>query len=644
MTQGFFKTIVRNSSDIISIVNCKGIFIYNSDSILKTLGYTAEEINGTNIFKYLHPQYHTYAKNTLKKFLTGKQASHINVKFLSKKDDWRWMEFTVTNMLDDKNVNGIVINSRDITEKRNTEFLKPDPLALYHSLFQNHPDGVFSLCTEGFFSLDTKNCFNSINSIAAKIIGKNREELLGANIFNLFPHLYTTSFYTNYTEVTTLKAVSRFEDVSKKDGRIYSFTTYKREDGVAVFFMDITEHKKAQAELEKLSLVASKTSSAIIIADNNKRIEWVNESFVKISGYSPDEVLGKMPREVLSGEDTDAQTLQRIADSFSKCISFSEEFLQYNKKGEKTWIAIDCTPIFDNNVNLSKYVFIINDISARKRDEQQLLLAKEQAELAEQAKSKFLSVMSHEIRTPMNAVIGFTNLLAEQQPRADQLEHLKVLQFSAKNLLVLTNDILDFNKIESGKIDFEEIDFDLKELIDNVRTSLLQKAREKNVALSIYINENLPMVKGDPVRIGQIFTNLISNAVKFTEEGMVTVSADIKYQDLNKIIIDFEITDTGIGIANDKYDAIFESFTQANSDTTRKFGGTGLGLTITKQILELMGSKIKLKSTEGKGSNFYFTLTLPISKAKNSGITSKVNSSYVRSHRAIKLWWQKIMR
>lgn len=202
---------------------------------------------------------------------------------------------------------------------------------------------------------------------------------------------------------------------------------------------------------------------------------------------------------------------------------------------------------------------------------------------------------------------------------------------------MLANDILDFNKIESGKINFEEIDFDLKELIDNVRTSLLQKAREKNVALSIYINENLPMVKGDPVRIGQIFTNLISNAVKFTEEGMVTVSAEIKYQDLTKTIIDFEITDTGIGIANDKYDAIFESFTQANSDTTRKFGGTGLGLTITKRILELMGSKIKLKSTEGKGSTFYFTLTFPVSKAKNSGITSKINSSYVKSHRAIKL-------
>ncbi|WP_018614452.1 PAS domain S-box protein [Segetibacter koreensis] len=753
MTEGFFKAIIKNSSDIILIVNTDGNFLFASDSLFNAVGYTTEEIRGKNIFDYLHPNYQLYAKKIMKGGFDEEHVSQLQVKFITKNNGWRWMEFSITNMLDDESVNGIVINARLINQKIKAELLKRDSQVLYQSLFENHPDAVFSLCsagnflsintgalqifgfseeemidtnfcsivedsdihsakaafiralagkcqsgeikvvtksgtvkelsitlypvkswgklggvhgiakdntalrradklvreqaitldttlesiTEGFFSLDKNHCFSSINSFGAKIIGKEKEEILGKNILTLFPNLYATDFYTNYIEVYTSKAVCRFEDrFGTKDG-FYSYNMYKREDGVAVFFMDITDQKKAQAELEKLSLVASKTSSAVIIVDDKKRIEWVNESFVKSSGYLPEEVIGKVPDNIFFGKETDKTVIKRLSESFLKNIPFSEEILQYNKNGEKIWVAIDGTPIFDEHGKLSKYISITNNISARKQDQEQLLLAKEQAEMAAQAKTQFLSVMSHEIRTPMNAVIGFTNLLMEQNPRPDQLDHLKILQFSAKNLLVLINDILDYNKIESGKIEFEEIDFDLQELINNVRASLLQKAEEKNIAFNLFLDRNLPKVTGDPVRIGQIFTNLISNAVKFTEEGMVNVSASIKNQDLNNATIDFEISDTGIGIANEKYDAIFESFTQGNSDTTRKFGGTGLGLTITKRILELLGSKIKLKSTEGKGSTFYFTLTFPVSKSKHTRKSLKTRSSYVKSHPKIKL-------
>jgi len=266
--------------------------------------------------------------------------------------------------------------------------------------------------------------------------------------------------------------------------------------------------------------------------------------------------------------------------------------------------------------------FLQEQINNAKELEKELILSRDIAEKAALTKSQFLSTMSHEIRTPMNAVIGFTHLLIQLNPRPEQFEYLRLLKFSAENLLVLINDILDFSKIEAGKVEFEEADFLIKELVSNIRLALLQKANEKDVRLKLLVDHDLPdVLKGDPVRLGQILTNLISNAVKFTNKGSVTIVASLNQKLEDYTLIDFEIIDSGIGIAPDKIDSIFESFTQAGADTTRKFGGTGLGLTITKKLLELMGSEIKVKSELGKGSTFYFSI-----KIKNSE-TQSINST-----------------
>jgi len=262
----------------------------------------------------------------------------------------------------------------------------------------------------------------------------------------------------------------------------------------------------------------------------------------------------------------------------------------------------------DDLINIIKY--LQKQIGKAKEVEMQLISAKDMAEKAALTKTH-LYTMSHEIRTPMNAVIGFTNLLLQMDPREEQMEYLDMLKFSAENLLVLINDILDFSKIEAGKVEFEEVDFSVKKLISNIRFALLPKAEEKGIHLKLFIDDELPdTFKGDQVRLGQILTNLISNAVKFTKKGRVTITASLgeKYPDHTKI--DFEVSDTGIGIQEDKIANIFESFTQASSDITRKFGGTGLGLTISKRLLELMGSKIEVKSEFGKGSTFSFSLKL----------------------------------
>jgi signal transduction histidine kinase/ActR/RegA family two-component response regulator len=303
---------------------------------------------------------------------------------------------------------------------------------------------------------------------------------------------------------------------------------------------------------------------------------------------------------------------QEINNSLHKENIIKQESVSEIKKAIKSLSPNSLPGIENSNDDLIHIIhFLQEQILKAKELEKELIISKEIAENAALSKAQFLSTMSHEIRTPMNAVIGFTHLLLQMEPRPDQSEYLRLLKFSAENLLVLINDILDFSKIEAGKVEIEEADFLIKELISNVRLALLNKAQEKDIQLKLLIDHDLPdIVKGDAVRLGQILTNLISNAVKFTYTGKITITASLNKKLQDCTIVDFEVADTGIGIAADRINHVFESFTQASSETTRKFGGTGLGLTITKKLLALMDSQIKVNSEVGKGSVFYFSLKL----------------------------------
>jgi len=459
------------------------------------------------------------------------------------------------------------------------------------------------------------------NFAAQELLGRNQREILGMGIEEVYQGgekvlmslIRGDSWRGELTQNSYILYVHA-NPIRLPGGKIIGFFVAAR---------DMTNHKMTQLKLQqareetereaaKLRAIVSVMNACIVLVDANDVITEVNEQCTVMTGKSREELIGKKLWELHSGETLEkVRTLVHIYRTQP-----NHPRTTITRRLGNMDVIMSIQPVYRDKIydGILLMVFDVTEVAEAKRQAEQARLA---AEMASMAKSEFLANMSHEIRTPMNGILGFAEVLLQQNLTPEQEESVKVIQQCGEQLLELINDILDLSKIESGKLVLEETNFSLRRLIHEAVNLVEPKLAECNVEMKIDLQQDLQdQLKGDPTRIRQILNNLLSNAAKFTHRGYVkvTVRSEAVEQENNQIKLKFTVEDTGIGIPKEKLELIFQAFTQADGSTTRKYGGTGLGLTISRNLAQLMGGEISVESEVDRGSKFSFAI--PVSVAE----------------------------
>ncbi len=369
----------------------------------------------------------------------------------------------------------------------------------------------------------------------------------------------------------------------------------------------VAELQKTTVSKDYINDILDSMNDALLVLEQDGTIRTFNPILPTLTGYSDKELIGQ-PLAMLLAEVAPAAPGAESDPFMSK-----QERIMLARDGTQIPVLFSAGPMQYAVDGRQGIVCVATDITKLKQVEIQLLRAKHEAEAATEAKSQFLANMSHEIRTPMNGIIGMTGQLLETTLSKDQQQYTEVIRSSAEALLTIINDILDFSKLEAGRMEFETISFNLRNCIEEVGDLMATRAHEKDLELAVLIHHNLPLhVFGDPGRLRQVLLNLTNNAIKFTENGEVVITADTIASSNGHAIIRFDVSDTGIGIADDKLALLFQRFSQVDQTDTRRFGGTGLGLAISKQIVSQMGGEIRVTSQIGSGSTFSFTVDFEV--------------------------------
>ncbi len=608
-----FRALVEKSAEVISLTDMNHKRIYVSPSIQSVLGYTVEEYEALNWLNVCHPD-DTQALEENRSWMLEHpgETTYFSSRLRHKNGNWRWVESTARNLLNDPNVRAIVVNFHDITDRKNAEEALKASEERFRTLVEKSSDVI------QLIGPDATRIY--VSPTVTDILGYTPEEFIAQSPAEAthpddraFVQMGHSRAHQNPREPVTVVYRRRHKDGSWRwtENTTRNLINDPNVQAHVINFHDITDRKKTEDALrqktEELDRFFSINLDLLCIANTDGYFRRLNKAWETMLGYELSFLEGKRFLDFVHPDD-----LKATREALSK-LGKQELVLNFVNRyrcadGSYRWIEWISAP-YGNLIYAAA-----RDITERKQTEEDLLRAKEAAEEATRAKSIFLANMSHEIRTPMNAIIGLSSLALKKKPSEKLQDYLNKIQASARNLLGIINDILDLSKIEAGRLEINKTIFSLDKLIQNVLTVTTVKAQEKGLTLSFYRNSDVPLIiKGDALRLGQVLVNLVGNAVKFTDEGEITIEIrKIKKERLSppRVFLEFSISDTGIGMTPEQTSVIFSPFTQGDESMTRRFGGTGLGLAISKQLIEQMGGTIEVNSEIGVGSTFAFTVLL----------------------------------
>jgi PAS domain S-box-containing protein len=481
---------------------------------------------------------------------------------------------------------------------------------------------ITDIAVDAIITVDSTGIIQTANPAVKAVTGYLPEELIGQQGAILAPDdkksIYNTDFFEQKSVPTEqIIGTSREVVIVGKSGELIPVRVgmgYTKLDGKALFVGFFSDLRKRKAMEDALRESEAKFRSFIsnipgiayrCLNEPDWPMVFISDAVSEITGYAADDFILPNPR-ITFGSLCHPDDLKRVATEVTDQNTFNIEYRIINKKGEVRWVTEHGVHVLDADGKTIYLDGFISDITARREMEEELIKAKEKAEQAAAARTNFLANMSHEIRTPMNAIIGFSDLMLAEKMPPEQHSHLTTVNRSARSLLHLLNDILDSAKLDKGKLDLDYRDFIIREEVDTVVSTFWLEAKRKNITLEVHVGSEVrEAYNGVPERIRQVLNNLIGNAVKFTGDGsvMLEVSSDSSF-------VYFKVKDSGIGMNSEQVSRVFDAFAQADASMSRKYGGTGLGTTISKQLVELMGGNICAQSELGKGSTFTFRLPL----------------------------------
>ncbi|WP_435921839.1 PAS domain S-box protein [Paenibacillus sp. DYY-L-2] len=615
-SEGQYRLISEYSMDLISrhAADDSFTYLYVSPSSYTLLGYEPEEMIGKSAYDYFHPDDIEPVKEYMKLRMNSRSVYTITYRVRHKDGRYIWFESTgrYRYVAFSGEIGEIISISRDVTERKQSERRLQESQQRYRSLFEYSPSSVYSM--------DLSGKYTSINSNLEALLGYTGEELLGMNFGEIIDpedlpktrqHFEQAKLGNpqNYETTVIRKDESRLEIAVTNVPIIVDHQVV----GVYGIASDITEQKRYVEQIEKLSylhsLILGSVSEGIYGLDENGKTVFINQAAAEMLGYSIEEFIGQSNHQLIhhtkiDGSDyplEDCPITRTMRDGIPRVVP---EDVFWRRDGSSFLVEYRVNPMIERG-QLIGAVVVFNDITG----EREIMRAKESAERATQAKSEFLAMISHEIRTPMNGVISMTDLLMDTDLTEDQRYYAEVISDSSRELLTILNDVLDFSKIEAGKMALEYETFHLESCVMGAVELFQPEAAKKGIHLSYSISKDVPVyIYSDSSRLRQILVNLIGNAVKFTERGEVKVEVQRSSAYDAGDLLKFSVSDTGIGIPENKLHRLFQSFSQVHPVVNRKYGGTGLGLAICKRIVELLGGSITVESTEGQGSEFRFTL------------------------------------